>query len=332
MESIALYFSFGVLYWHGIVVALAVAATVFLFCVLRVMQNGKLTPALWISAAAIPVGALLARLVYWVHRQEQYEGVKDAFLKMADGGYCLYGAAAGVVIVIAVFCIFTKEKCLAETFDAAAPAAALGICIGRLAAFFSTSDRGKIVENHKLQRLPFAIWEPTKEHWGVAVFIFEAAAALVICVITLVIFALTYSKLGKKRRCGDTALIFILLYCSAQCVLESLRDDSLYFIVLGFVRISQVYSAVLVFGVLLIMSIRLIKKYGFKPVMPFIWVACLALLGIAFYMELRMTSEVYVRNYVIMTVCMTLVAAAGFTMYVLTAEKPEKINEEKESE
>lgn len=320
MERVALYGDFGALYWHGIILAFAIAAAVFLFCVLRIMQNGKLTGALWIAAVSIPAGIVIARLVYWLHRQDQYEGVKDAFLKMSDGGYCLFGAAAGVVIVIIIFCLFSKEKALLKTFDAAAPAAALGICIGRLAAFFSTSDRGKIVENHKLKRLPFAIWEPAQERWGVAVFIFEAAAALVICVITVVIFTLTYSKLGKNRRQGDTALIFILLYCSAQCVLESLRDDSLYFIVLGFVRISQVYSAVLVFAVLVIMSIRVLKKYGFKPVMPCVWAVCLALLGIAFYMELRMTSEVYVRNYVIMTACMAVVALTGFVMYALTAK------------
>lgn len=330
MDKVAVFSGTEQIYWHAIIMVAAISASIILFFLLRCFQKCRYTGVLWVTAVSIPLGLLFARAIYWYFRQELYSGVKDIIAKMSDGGYCLYGAALGVILSILIVNFVGRFKSLPEFFDAAAPAAALGVCIGRLASWFSSADRGKVIENERFHKFPFTVYDSTQNQWCLATFFFEALAAGIICVILIVLFIRIYAFDSKKNyRRGDLALLLALMYGSAQCVLESLRVDSLYLVSLGFVRVSQIISAILVGAVLVVFSIRLVRKYGFKWNMAALWGACAALLGVAFYMELRLTSEVYVRNYTVMSVCMFIICSIGIVLYFLTAKKLEKPKERK---
>ncbi len=332
MDKIAVFSGKENLYWHGIVMAAAIAVAFAMFWFLRTLQKGKYTGAVWITALAIPFGMVAGRAGYWLYRQEMYDGIGDAFAEMNGGGYFLYAAMIGVVIAAVVVNFAARMKSLREILDAMAPAGAMGICIGRLAAYFSASDKGKVVENEKFHKLPFAVQDASNGYWSLAVFIFESLFAFLVCLFLVGVFIVVYLKEDSKFRKGDVALLFLLTYGSGQCILESLRVDSLYFITLGFVRVSQVLSAVLVGFALVIFSIRMIKKFKFRLYMPIIWVALIGLLAVAFYMELRMTSEVYVRNYSTMASCLAVVCGSGIWMCfktIIPGDKNESKSEEK---
>lgn len=319
MDKVAVFNGSEQIYWYAIVTVGAIIAAAFVFFLLRTCQKCNYTGAVWVAALSIPMGVLSARAVYWFFRQEQYESAADIVKKASDGGYCLYGAVVGVIAAIIIVNRAGHFKSLPEMLDAAAPAAALGICIGRFASRFSSQDRGKVVESERFHRFPFTVYDSAQEQWCLSVFFFEAVVAGLIFIILTVLFVRVYifDKEGRLRH-GDIAMLLTLMYGCAQCVLESLRVDSLYFISLGFVRVSQVVSAVLVVAVLAVFSVRAVKRFGFKRKMAVLWAFCLALLGIAFYMELRLTSEIYVRNYTIMSICTLLLCVVGVSLYFLT--------------
>ncbi len=324
MDKVAVFNGTEQIYWYAVVMVGAIAAAVFVFFLLRTFQKCNYTGAAWVAALSIPMGVLSARAVYWFFRQEQYDSAADIVKKASDGGYCLYGAAVGVITAIVIVNAVGRFKSLPEMLDAAAPAAALGICIGRLAAWFSSQDRGKVVENSRFLKFPFAVYDSAQGQWCMAVFFFEAVVAGLIFVFLTMLFVRAYILDGSGRlHRGDIALLLALMYGCAQCVLESLRVDSLYFISLGFVRVSQVVSAVLVAAVLTVFSVRAVKKFGFRKIMAALWALCLALFGVAFYMELRLTSEIYVRNYTVMSICMLLLCIVGVSLYFATGKKPE---------
>ena len=74
-----------------------------------------------------------------------------------------------------------------EQLDAMAPAAALGIGVGRLGSMFDLSDRGRmLVEAPERQHLPFAALTeqiPGSGEWRFATFFVQALAAFALAVI-----------------------------------------------------------------------------------------------------------------------------------------------------
>ena len=70
--------------------------------------------------------------------------------------------------------------------------------------------------------------------------------------------------LPKKRKDGDTALIFLLLYGASQIVLDSTRYDKLFFRSNGFVSVVQVLGALGLLLVIVVFSARMVKARGFR--------------------------------------------------------------------
>ena len=99
-------------------------------------------------------------------------------------------------------------------------------------------------------RLPIAVCNEYGE-WQLAVFLFAALTALV----------LLFYAMRVKAGSGERMLSALLLYACCQVVLESLRMDSC--LKVGFVRVSQVISAVVILGITAIRAYR----SGGKPLM-----------------------------------------------------------------
>lgn len=262
---------------YSICVALAALAAMLLMQALRrrtlregtdaqaIEAIGKvdlLTLALW----CLPSGFVGARLLYCLFRFEFYafEVGAAGVLRTWEGGFLLYGAAAGVMLAAAAL---ARRKGVRPAFvlDELAAPGMLVIVICRMAERLTSEGVGPWMENELFCRFPFATCNEYGE-WQLAVFVLEAVAAAVIFAYVL------------RLRCapGEKILTALLLYAGCQVVLESLRVDSC--LRLGFVRVSQVLSGVVILGVTMLRARGAGKKQRLAD--GGICVACMAAAGI----------------------------------------------------
>ena len=227
---------------------------------------------------ALPLGLVGARVFYVLARLPLYMEIGlGNVLRLWDGGFALWGAVGGAVVAAILTAKITKQSAV-KLLDALAAPAALTIAIARFAEFASGEGIGLEVENELLQFFPLAVFDPEWEVWFFAIFMAEGIAALIICVLL---------QWKNFPRTGDKAKLFLVLYCSAQILLESLRRDQ--FLRWLFVRVSQL-TAVLVLGGLMFYALyKWVKapKASRMAVKPLIinWVIFLLGVGICIAME-----------------------------------------------
>ena len=221
-----------------------------------------LTLTLW----CLPAGFIGARLLYCLFRFDFYwaEVGLAGILRTWEGGFLLYGAVLGV-LVAAWILARVKGVSAALLMDELAAPGMMAIAIGRMAESMTSEGVGPWMENELFCRFPFAICNEYGE-WQLAVFMFESIAAVVILMVLL------------RLRCGrgEKILTALLLYAGCQIVLESMRVDSCLRI--GFVRVSQVISALVVLAITLIRALRVGKKQAL--VAGSICFGCIAVSGI----------------------------------------------------
>lgn len=307
-NPVAVYFGGIFIYWHGLIIALA--AVIALLCAIyfRKDQGESVSQLIFAVLIGFIPAVLCGRIFYCYFSQDSYTSFLE-MLKINDGGTSLYGAAAGFLIAIGVYC-FVKKIDFLKLLDAFAPAAALGIFIGRLACYFSGDDIGRTVANERFQCFPFAVFSDIRQEWNFAVFNFEAVAAAIIFSVLLYFIFIE----AKNTKRGDIALLFIFLYGISQTVFESMRTDSLFLISLGFVRISQVISIIIATFAFVIFSIRSAKK-GLSLMHFGGWLICAGCIALAFWMEFCMTAANSTRNYVIMSLCLAVYLFFGLALY-----------------
>ena len=236
---------------YGVVVAAAALAAVLLLRGLRAAEAkrryagakdgpiGVIYKAdhLDLVLAAIPAALVGARLAYCLSRFSFYfvEMGPLSVLRVWEGGCMLYGAALGALLA-AAFVAKRRGASVPATLDELAAPGMLAVMICRLGEWGTGEGVGAWIENEALMRFPFAVMNEYEE-WQLAVFLFEAIAALVILL----------ALLRMKRASGEKILSALLWYACCQVMLESMRMDSC--LKIGFVRISQVISALVILGV-----------------------------------------------------------------------------------
>ena len=286
MEQIAFIAGETILYWSSIITAFGAAAAMCMFGALYLEKTAN-----WLGTAMmIPLSAVfslvLSRLIHWYCCASGYSSFFSAMTDYASGGYALIGAFAGCILAAGVLRLFRIVDDFPEALDVMSLAGAAGITIGRLAAFFNASDRGMLLENET--RLPLAcasvngITGITEYHF--ATFLFQAMAAGVIFIGLL---AFWLWKQGKQRplKSGDTCLIFLVLYCASQALLDSTRYDSLFLRSNGFVSLVQILCALSIVAVAVIFSVRMVRAMGWRYWFLALWIPQAAMLGGAGYME-----------------------------------------------
>ena len=283
MNRIALIMGNRFLYWSSLIMTLGGVSAALMFLALEFGEKKNHLA----SMAAVPLSALLSlllsRFVHWYCRPEVYESLSAAMLNFRRGGFALIGVFGGCILAAVILRLVRLSRNLPGMLDHMALAGCLGIAAGRLASFFNTTDRGMPLP--ETVGLPWAVGM-TNEVAGtaenrLAIFIIQAAvAALLFAGLTVFYFR------GRKKqtlRDGDTCLIFLLIYCASQIVLDSPRYDNLYFRSNGFVTIVQIFSLLALLTVATIFTVRLAKKRGAR------WASMalllLPLLGCAGYME-----------------------------------------------
>ena len=205
-----------------------------------IFRVGALDLALW----CIPAALLLARLGYCLSRFSFFflEMGPASVLRLHEGGFKRYGAAAGALLAAAALAK-RKGASVSAVLDEVAAPGLLAVLVCRLFEGTTTEGVGAWVEHDWQMRFPISVMNEYGE-WQLAVFLLEAAAAAVILLIVL----------HEKRGGGERIMTALLLYAAYQVVLESLRMDGC--LKIGFVRISQVISAVVIFGVTLLRAYR----------------------------------------------------------------------------
>lgn len=221
---------------YALLLVCAFAAGLLLMCVNQRKAGLRPDTTEIFALLALPLGLVGARVFYALARLPLYMEIGlGNVLRLWDGGFALWGAVGGAVIAAILAAKITKQSAV-KLLDAMAAPAALTIAIARFAEFASGEGIGLEVENELLQFFPLAVFDPEWEVWFFAIFMAEGIAALIICVLL---------QWKNFPRTGDKAKLFLVLYCSAQILLESLRRDQ--FLRWLFVRVSQL-TAVLVLG------------------------------------------------------------------------------------
>ena len=158
-------------------------------------------------------------------------------------GQMMYGGMLGMMLALVLFGGSSRMQLL----EAYAPSAALMTAAARLAEGFAGQGYGEYWFDEPMFfcRFPFMTYDPYYEAWGWALFMAEMLIALVLLWVLL---------RKKKTWNGDGMLLFLGLYAAAQIVLESLRRDE--FLRWGFVRVEELFSAVVILLVLIGYCVR----------------------------------------------------------------------------
>ena len=262
----------GVPSLHGLCIAAAIIVMMFYAFYYTSKKKYDVTTLLYIAPAAIFFGFAGARLLYVIICDKEYVEPADKW-KLTDGGYSLFGAAAGVVVAVIVYWLLTRRRIkLTPIFDTLCASAPLAIAVGRLGSVFSESCYGEAVESEALRFFPISIYSETDMDFHYAVFFYEA----VWCVIVFFLIRLAEKKIDRR---GVASYMFAVLYCGARSLLESMRNDSMYIL---FARFSQVIAIFTVIGAFIWMSVKLVKATKFRWVYVISYVVFAAAFGIAF--------------------------------------------------
>ena len=308
-------------YPYGLCVAYAALAALLMMQARSKRCGIKDGTVSYLAVLAIPLGVLCARIGYTLIRFDwmRTKGF-SFFFQLNQGGYVLYGAALGVLLAAVITGRLTRQP-VSLVLDAAAAPAALMIALCRMAEglvglgygrpvadwFDPFSEQSMIVweDPSVLYRFPFA----QKGHygWNFSIFVPEALAALVICLILLT---------RKRRAAGGLAALGALLYAACQVILESMRMDELTW---GFVKVSQLLSAVTIAGILLICCIRIPKRERTALRIGGAWALTLGCCGVVTAMEFALDQKIGFLKWMRMDVCYAVMAlaCAGFVFTVL---------------
>jgi len=312
MNQVIFYFGGIYLTWHGVIMALAVAAAITVSAMLAGERRRILVSVLATASLGCILSTFFSKFVYWYCCYERFDGLGDALTRINNGGHSLVGAMIGAVLsALAVSLIVRPEGGFMALLDCIAPGGALGIGIGRLAAFFTLSDKGNIlVTNPANQHAPFAfeITDSTTgtSVWRFATFFAESLAGIFIFACCLLMYY-TFSAAGKKaERNGAVAMMFFSLFGATQAVMESTRYDALYLRSNGFVSLMQIVSLIMVVASMVYFSLLVVRETGMKAKYYVFWGISLAMLGICGYMEyyVQRHADAYAMCYIIMACAM----------------------------
>ncbi len=318
MERIAFIFGNTFIYWNSVVLTLAAGAAVCIFLAFY-LPRGSGSAAAVAAPMTLVLSLLLGRLFHWYFRPDSYTSFWKAITDYTSGGYALMGCFAACGATAGILKLLKLESDPLRLLDAMSLGGCAGIAVGRLACFFSAADRGQLLKG--LRTLPFSY--PVNNvvtgapEYRLATFVIQAMAA------ALIFAALAaFYLLANRRRRGDVTLLFLLLYSLSQAILDSTRYDSLYMRSNGFISVVQLLSAIALVAVSVLLALRMVKRRGLRWWYIPLWIAMLAMLGGAGYMEyyVQRHGDLALFSYTVMTACLGGVTVCSLLTYARAAE------------
>lgn len=299
------------IYWHGAFMGLAVLLGSALFWVfLRRIRSGAASALKYIIIFGYPLAVVLSRLEYCWFRQDEFRGGLADVLDVSGGGFALVGAMCAVAAVISVVGAGSRTFSAGELFDAAAPAAAAAIAVGRLASAFSSEERGFELYTDFFRKVMFTEYSAAEDRTFLLVYPYEAIFAAVIFIACILCFNAVYRR--GEYASGTVAIRFVLGFTLTQILFESWRSDSLHLVTLGFVRVNQIFCTIVLVIMLVVLCVKYARREGGITAGQIgIWAATVGGLALAFICEFFMTGGNHLLNYSGMIVGLLAVYAAS---------------------
>ena len=240
--------------YHGLLIALGIAVGTWITGreLARRGYDGT-TLALGSLFFVVPLGVVGGRLYHVATEYHRY--TRNPFPKVLetyDGGLGIYGAVAGGLLGMLLFCWYRGINAL--TFaDSVAPGLALGQAIGRWGNYFNQELFGQPSD------LPWAIYiEPLHRPTEFAdatsfhpTFLYEALWDVLVCLVLLWVAR----RFSERLKVGDVFMLYVVLYSVGRFLVETLRVDHA-FVIGGSVRGNLFVSGVLTLGFALLLLLR----------------------------------------------------------------------------
>lgn len=309
-------FGFFSVYWYGLIIGAGLLAAMLLFSSLRKAQGEDFRGGFTLAFASLPAALVCGRIFYCWFGRPMFPGGMKEFLDLTTGGNAFYGAVAGLLAVVGIYCLCSRKSMLV-LLDAASPAVALALAVGRFAGILCGSDKGFVLEGNDFSGTVYVVWSEQDNAWFLWVGFYEGIAAIVTLCATLAVFVRKYLLKGKKHASGDAALAFMLFHGLSQSILESMRDDSLYMSTIGFVRISQIISFLLAIAAFVIVCVRVIRTGGLSLKSCVTAVMVVVSMTIAVVCEFRMNATSMGSIYFIMGYFLVAALLGTSALYLL---------------
>lgn len=314
MNRIAFVFGDLLIYWNSIIMALAILTGVLLFWAAFVRKSDHVAGAAILCPLAIVVSFWLARLIHWYFRADSYDGFFSAMTDFTGYGYALSGAFLGSILTAVLLWFLRILKELPLALDCMSIGGSAAIAVGRLSSFYTVENRGDILSGVIQLPLVYPIVNATSGavEYRFATFLFQSMIAAVIFTILLILFLK-----NRKYQDGDIALIFLLMYCASQVVLDSTRYDALRLRSNGFISVVQVLCALALVMTIVIFSVRLCRNRGWKAMYIPLWLIIAGCIGGAAYMEYHVQrhGDQAVFAYSVMSACLCVVVLTGAALW-----------------
>ena len=323
MDKLAFINGETLIYWNSIVYTLAAATTICFFLAFYLGKRGNAVAGFAAVPLSMAIGLVAARFFHWYCRADSYESFASAMTDYTSGGYALMGIFLGCFLTAVILRLLFLHTNFPKMLVCMAVSGCAGIAVGRLASLFNSSDRGQVIEN--LKTLPF-VYPVTNAVSGALEY--RLATFMIQSMVALLLFAgLSAYYLGKdpkgRRKAGDTALIFLLIYGASQVVLDSTRYDSLFFRSNGFVGVVQVLGALGLALAIILFSRRMVKAWGLKFWQFLLWIPIAAGIGCGGFMEyyVQRRGNEAAFAYSVMSGCLIGVIALTLLIRYLAARK-----------
>lgn len=329
MNQVAFIFGGILIHWKSVAMTLAILIGLLFFGAAYTRRSSNMSGAALLCPLSIVFSLFLARLIHWYFTPDSYEGLRAALSDFSHSGYALSGAFFGCLLSAGILRILNIVKNLPLTLDCMSIGGCAAIAVGRLASFFTEENRGEILSN--VTNLPwvYPVLNVTSGFWEyrIATFLFQAIIAGIILIVLLSVYWHVAER--QRHRDGDISLLFLMLYCSSQIILDSMRYDSLRLRSNGFISIVQVFCALALVLIMVVLSVRLRKRSCIAA-----WLVFSICMGGAAYAEyyVQRHGNQALMAYSMMSVCLIVIVAVGSILWhQLGAEEftEEKAKQEK---
>lgn len=240
-------------YAYGLSVMLGCWAAIALLASLSRHQEVERKAAAITAALSLPLGFVLARLLYCLADPAFAPFLSiENLLQVSSGGFAMYGALLGAALAALAGARLAGIR-PARMLDFLAPALAAFLIPARLGEGFTALGISRPLTTPWLAGSFLALRDAYDAY--LRTYLLEALIAA--CLLVVLLRAL---KRGKRE--GQVFLLFTLLYGVTQTLMESLRyDGHLRF---SFIGLQQVLSAALFSLTLIALAIRLLKRKDAK--------------------------------------------------------------------
>jgi phosphatidylglycerol:prolipoprotein diacylglycerol transferase len=240
------------IYWYAIIIVSGVIIAMWLSTREAVRVGLKADDVSDFMLIGLPISIIGGRLYYVLFDLEPYLKDPIQIFNTRSGGLAIYGALIAGGIWLVFFC--RRNFISPVTFlDIAAPSVILAQGIGRWGNFMNHEAHGAEVSRSFLESLHLpnfiidnmnidgAYRQPT--------FLYES----VWNVLGFIVLILLRKKKGLLKE-GEVFLGYLIWYGFGRFFIEGMRTDSLY--LFGPIRVSQMLSAVLFFGAIIVLVWR----------------------------------------------------------------------------